>query len=43
MAGANKKMIAVLLAIALCGEGKYNHWSKGGKRPPPFLDLALGP
>ena len=24
-------------------EVQYNHWSKGGKRPLLFLDLALGP
>ena len=33
----------MVVTIALYAEEKYNHYSKGGKRPPPFLDPALGP
>jgi len=36
-------MFNVVVTIEFYVEGKYNPCSKGGKRPPPFLDLALGP
>jgi len=35
-------MLVVLMKVVVYAEEQCNHGQKGGERPPPFMDLALG-